>query len=78
MRLLYISIRAPNTPGPNFMHVCLSIICPFCISCRIQLAPVMFSSNRSERNLTLVLHLSLYMIMLVFVYMFIFGSIFYV
>jgi hypothetical protein len=51
MRLLCVSTQAPNTPGPNFLHVCLSILCPFCISCCPQLGPVRFSSNRSERNL---------------------------
>jgi hypothetical protein len=30
--------RAPNTPDPNFLHVCLSIVCPFCISHCPQLA----------------------------------------
>jgi hypothetical protein len=25
-RLLCVSIRVPSTPGPNFMHVCLSLV----------------------------------------------------
>jgi hypothetical protein len=51
MGLLWISIGAPSTPDPSFLLVCLTILCPFCISHHLQLAPVRFSSNRSERKL---------------------------
>jgi hypothetical protein len=51
MRLLCVSIGVPNTPDPNFLNVCLSVVCPFCISCCPQLGPVRFRSNRSEKKL---------------------------
>jgi hypothetical protein len=30
------------------LSVYLSIICPFCISCHLQLSPIRFSSNNQE------------------------------
>jgi hypothetical protein len=52
MRLLCVSIRAPSTPWSQFC-ACLSIVCPFCISCRPQLDSV---EQGRERNLTPINH----------------------
>jgi hypothetical protein len=58
-------MRAPSTPGPNFMHVCLSILCPFCISHRPQVGQL-DQENKGARES------SLHMIMLIFVHLWIY------
>jgi hypothetical protein len=45
------SIRGPNTPGPNFLHVCLLFVCPFCISCHPQLTQLVEGEQGSKRKL---------------------------
>jgi hypothetical protein len=48
MRLLCVSIRAPNTPDPNFLHVYLSIFGPFCISHHPQLGSAVTGARESS------------------------------
>jgi epoxyqueuosine reductase QueG len=49
MRVVHLHSSA-HTPIP--LSVCLSILCPFCISHCPQLGPVRYSGNRSEKKLS--------------------------
>jgi hypothetical protein len=49
---LGISTQMSNTPDPNFLSVCLSILCLFWVSSLPQLSPVRSSNNQGMREKT--------------------------